>query len=193
MSKNPRSISPSICDDTERQQRTRNTVPRIFIFGAGVRNWCRDSAALSRLGLISEIRLRCFATGWRNTGTCHLGNPRSRSKRSVAPTTCVESLREHISFVFTKGCFFHLSLRATEPGDGLMAVAMRRRRAQINENPAPTTSDRRQMILRTKRHCRAQPATRMRGGRKSKPAQIGAPRKRRIGMHFSAQSAFRHA
>src|ERR1700733_583434 len=66
MSKNPRSISPTICDDMERRRRTRNTVPRIFIFGAGVRNWCRDSAALSRLGLISAIGLRCFATGWRN-------------------------------------------------------------------------------------------------------------------------------
>ena len=34
MSKNPRSISPTICDDTEPRQQTRNTVPRMFIFGA---------------------------------------------------------------------------------------------------------------------------------------------------------------
>ena len=59
---NPRSISPTICDDTERQQQTRNTVPRTFIFGAGASNWRRDSAALSRLGLTSEIRLTWFAT-----------------------------------------------------------------------------------------------------------------------------------
>ena len=69
---NLRSISPTICDDTERQQRTRHTVPRIFMFGAGVRNWCRDFAALSRLGLISAIELRCFATNSRNAGSSPL-------------------------------------------------------------------------------------------------------------------------
>ena len=35
---NPRSISPTICDDTERRRQTRNTVPRIFIFGAAASN-----------------------------------------------------------------------------------------------------------------------------------------------------------
>ena len=62
--------------------------PHIHIWG-GRPNWCRDSAALCRLGLISEVRPRLFATGWKNMGTCPLGNRRSRSSRSVARRTLV--------------------------------------------------------------------------------------------------------
>ena len=51
-----RSISLSIRADMEPRPRTRSAAPRISISGVGALNWRRDSVALSRPGLISDIR-----------------------------------------------------------------------------------------------------------------------------------------
>src|SRR5277367_5711385 len=85
MSRNPRSISPTTFADTERQQQTRISAPRIFIFGAGAPNWCRDSAALSLLGLFSEIGLRWFATDWKRAESYPSLGSWSRSSQPTAP------------------------------------------------------------------------------------------------------------
>ena len=57
--------------------------------------------------------------------------------RSALRTTVPDEAADRERAIFVAG---------VPRGDGPMAVAMRRRRTQINENPHPTTSDQKPMI-----------------------------------------------
>ena len=87
---NQRLISLTTCADTGRKTTREDRCAAAHSYlGWAPRIGVQNSAALCRLGLISEVRPRLFATGWKNMGTCPLGNRRSRSSRSVARRTLV--------------------------------------------------------------------------------------------------------
>src|ERR1700684_585896 len=116
MSRNPRSISPGICADMERQQQTRIAAPRIFIFGVDTPNWRRDSAALCLLGLICEIRPTWSATGWRNTESRNC--PWAKAKLEPTPESVLAGgfMATSLSFAsFNGGNIAHAYERVAVP------------------------------------------------------------------------------